>query len=143
MSTRRTIIFGAAGLLVVGGAAAGLAIATDTAGEADIKRIVQKYLEPGGLKVEGLDEFARDYLKDRPQKPQERAFSAVDVLLGGWASEFAQARGLLDQRDRPIITAFLFGSDMFQEPKPPGSTVRYLGRQDLVCSTVNPFAQFL
>ncbi|HEY1386369.1 MAG TPA: hypothetical protein VGF43_22290 [Dongiaceae bacterium] len=138
-SRRKFLLMGtAAGALVVLGGAGSALVAMDHY-RGWIHAVLRHALPGYEIEPEGLGRFVEDYnattrdgLKFRAFAATERIFDATRILPEGM-------KDAVDERERMILTKFLFGSDFFEQYPNGTRVVTYRGAPE-ACGSL--FATF-
>lgn len=138
MVTRRQFLLGGTalgGLIIAGG---GTFLITDRY-EGWISKILHRYLPGYRLDPHGLARFIDDYNKKQGDALKLRMFAAVQGVVDAKALLPGGTKTEVDNEARRILSAFLVGSDFFDNYPNGPKTITYSG-VPVACSS--PFATF-
>jgi hypothetical protein len=138
-SRRKFLLVGtAAGALVVVAGAGSALVATDHY-RGWIRAVLRHALPGYQIEPEGLDRFVEDYNATTRDGLKVRAFAATENIFDAARLLPEGMRDAVDERERMILTKFLFGSDFFEQYPNGTKLITYRGAPD-ACGSL--FATF-
>jgi hypothetical protein len=141
MIKRRTLLWGAGGVLALG-AVAGWRVLTSSQEDA-VAKVLYKRLDYLKLDPEGVRQFARDLvMRNVISSTKLRMIDATGFLYSGFALDGDSRLSLAIRRgEERVISAYLISTDFFTNGADLGKEVKYLGFFDPMRPCSNPFAR--